>query len=139
MSGFYIGDESLASILSSKQDVLVATTQEWRAQPSFKPERGQIVIWSDKDTVLSTWEEDGHTESADVVVPGVKIGNGNAYNLDLPFVGDDIVVHLLEHTQSSVHLSAGEREDWNHKITVGNPADPTDDGVVNETLIITRN
>ena len=23
-------------------------------------------------------------------VPGIKIGDGNAYNIDLPYVGDDI-------------------------------------------------
>lgn len=40
--------------------------------------------------MLSTWEEDGHIASVDVNIPGIKIGNGNAYNLDLPFVGDEI-------------------------------------------------
>jgi hypothetical protein len=26
-----------------------------------------------------------------VKIPGIKIGDGNTYNLDLPFVGDEII------------------------------------------------
>lgn len=130
---------SISSTLSSKQDILVATKQEWKAQSSFKPRRGQIVIWSDKSTVLSTWEENGHVASGEVIIPGVKIGNGNAYNLDLPFVGDDIAFQLVQHIQSRMHVTDEERASWNHKITVGDLNDPEDTGVIDETLMITRN
>lgn len=130
---------SIVSELSSKQDILVATSQQWKSQRSFKPRNGQIVIWSDKSIVVSSWEEDGHLASAEVAVPGIKIGNGNAYNLDLPFVEDDIAVQLSSHIQSRMHITAEERADWSHKITVGDINDPEDDGVIDETLIITRN
>ena len=74
-----------------------------------------------------------------VDIPGLKVGNGNAYNLDLPFVGDDIAEDLIKHIHSPVHLSGNEREVWNHKITVGDINDPDDDGVKDEVLTLTRN
>ena len=78
-----------------------------------------------------------------VDIPGFKVGDGNAYNVDLPFAGDEISVRLAEmlqqHISSDTHLSSGERSSWSHKITLGSIADPNDDGVVGETLVITRN
>jgi hypothetical protein len=46
---------------------------------------------------------------------------------------------IAEHARSNTHLSSGERELWNHKITIGSISDPNDDGVDGETLVITRN
>lgn len=50
-----------------------------------------MVIWSDKSSFISSWEEGGQQASCEVVVPGMKVGNGGAYNVDLPFIGDDIL------------------------------------------------
>ena len=121
--------------LSSKQDVIVGTAAEWAAVPGFQPRRGQIVVWADHGTALSGGVE--------LVVPGFKVGDGNAYNVDLPFVGDDVEQSLLSalaaHAADASHLSVGERSSWGHKITVGDPSDPSDDRVVGETHVITRN
>lgn len=130
---------SISSTLSAKQDILVATSKAWMSQKNFRPRKGQIVIWSDKDTVLSAYEENGHHTSVEIVIPGIKIGNGNAYNLDLPFVGDDTAMALASHIQSRMHVTDEERASWNHKITIGDIDNPDDTGVDdNETLIITR-
>ena len=86
-----------------KEDVYVGTTAEWRAQPGFQPDRGTLVIWLDKTTVVSA---DPLTSSdVSVDIPGLKVGNGNAYNLYLPFVGDDRAEDLIKHIHSTVHLS----------------------------------
>ena len=118
--------------VTSPAGMVVGTKSEWQAQPSFVPYRGQIVVWIDKNTL-----------SSGMLVPGTKIGDGNAYNIDLPFVGEDIMEAALSalaiHAASDSHLKPGERECWNHKISVGDIEDPNDDGVLNETLIITRN
>lgn len=141
LSGFWIGTASMASLLAQKQDNIVfGSTQEWGSDLNFVPAEGQIVIWTDKDTVVSSVQ--GTEISIDI--PGIKIGDGSAYNVDLPFVGDDIAIKTLsalyQHVaDQSCHLSSGERDSWNHKITVGSLADPTDDGVVGETLVMTRN
>lgn len=47
---------------------------------------------------------------------------------------------LAAHANNTdVHLQEGERDKWNHKISVGDIEDPNDDGVRGENLIITRN
>lgn len=38
-----------------------------------------------------------------------------------------------------MHVTDEERKSWNHKVTIGDIADPADTGVHDETLIITRN
>ena len=94
-------------------------------------------MWLDKSVVVSADPETSSDVSVDI--PGLKVGNGNAYNLDLPFIADDIAIELMKHICSPVHLSGNEREVWNHKITVGDINDPTDDGVRDEILTLTRN
>ena len=128
--------------LSGKQDILVATRAEWQGPElsGFRPKSGQIVIWSDKGSILTT-DNEGNEISVDV--PGFKVGDGNAHNIDLPFSGDDMYAALTamleKHASSDTHLSSGERARWDHKITLGSITDPNDDGVEGETLIITRN
>lgn len=131
LSGIYFGEQSLASILSSKQEIMYGTRAEWEADPSFVPNRGQIVVWKDKDTIVSN--------DVSTTVPGIKIGDGNAYNVDLPFAGDDIVFRLTEtmrqmiaeHAALSTHITAQERETWNNKVAIQD--------VENETLVFTTN
>lgn len=144
LSGFWIGDQTLYSLLSAKQDAIVfGTTEQWKSDPSFAPAAGQLVVWTDKSTLVSTIISNDSEVELSTSVPGIKVGDGNAYNVDLPFAGDDIADMLLkklvEHEQLSTHLSAGEREMWNHKISLGDISDPNDDGVSGETLVITRN
>ena len=105
------------------------TKAEWQAQPDFVPAAGQIVVWKDRGTA-----EDSRGNT--VVVPGIKIGDGNAYNLDLPYVGDDVAAQLLSllaaHMEDTViHITAADRQRWDNKIT-------TSDQVSNDTLVLTR-
>ena len=118
---------------SADADIVAKTRQEWQNDPGFVPHKGQVVIWTDRSTL-----------SSGVVVPGIKIGDSNAYNIDLPFVGDDVaeqaMAALAAHVSNTdVHLQEKERDKWNHKISVGDIEDPSDDGVRGENLIITRN
>ena len=109
-------DASLrARILSA---VRSGTSAEWYADRGFIPEKGQIVVWSDRGS-------EG--------VPGVKIGDGKAYNVDLPFMDARDAAETLErHMADAVaHVTASERARWNNKVT-------TPDTVEGETLVLTR-
>jgi len=104
------------------KSIRVGTTEEWRRQLSYIPKKGDIIIYSDKAQL-----------DDDTVVAGIKIGDGLAYGIDLPFLGDDIAENLLEHMNDMVrHITAAERLRWNNKITC-------DDTVDEENLILTRN
>lgn len=88
-------------------------TVDWESDKSFIPKRGELVIYSDRGQV----EEDGEL----VDVPGIKIGDGLAYLVDLPFVGDDqaqIITGLLrDHANNhDIHVTLEEKEFWNNKL-----------------------
>lgn len=116
------------------------TTAYWQAQDQshFVPALGQIVVWTDHGTVTPAGSE------TPINVPGIKIGDGTTYNIDLPFVGDDVAAQLTalislqqtalaDHVNNQiVHITAAERAKWNNKIT-------TSDTVSGDTLVLTRN
>lgn len=84
------------------------TTANWEQQKSFVPSAGSIIIYNDYKTL-----SDGK------VVAGVKIGDGDAYLIDLPFVTDAIAEQLIDHiNNTTVHITAEERTSWNNKVTV---------------------
>ena len=82
------------------------TTAHWNSQTTFVPQKGAIIIYSDYATV------DNQN------VPNVKIGDGLAYVVDLPFVSDDLRQTVLNHiSDSTIHITATERTSWNNKVT----------------------
>lgn len=83
----------------------VRTTEEWNARQSYVPEAGRIIVYSDK-SVLD-----------DKNIPGIKIADGSAYVVDLPFVDDDVEAVLIEHIRDTeAHITDAERQRWNNKL-----------------------
>lgn len=102
----------------------VRTTAEWNERMLYIPKSGRIIVYSDRNVI------DG------VAYPGVKIGDGLAHVVDLPFVGDDVASRIMalieEHIQNEqIHVTEAERTFWNNKINY----EMDDSG---ETLIINR-
>lgn len=133
----YVDDNTrLPEALSRAADAAkpaTGTTAYWQSQDQshFVPAMGQVVIWTDRGTTTVNGET--------VNVPGVKIGDGTTYNLDLPFTDAALAAQLTalvathnEHVANAVaHVTAEERARWNNKIT-------TSDTVSGDTLILTR-
>ena len=106
--------------------VLYDTTEHWNAKLGFVPEQGEVVIYSDYKTVV----RDGES----VFVPGIKIGSGNGYLIDLPFIDEAIIDALAEHIRDTVaHTTQAEKDFWNNKINM------LDTRIENETLVFNRN
>ena len=101
------------------------TTSNWNmVRGSFTPKKGEIIIYNDYQTVNGQ------------LIPGIKIGTGNAYVGDLPFVDEDTRATLLAHIgNADIHVTAAQKSFWNGKIDV----DETNGEVSDETLIFTRN
>lgn len=96
------GDMDLSDIKAVYDD----TTEHWNSQLDFIPRFGAVVIYSDHAVVDGDY------------VPGIKVGDGSAYLIDLPFVGDDIRQMIMAHiANASVHVSAADRESWDNKVT----------------------
>ena len=90
------------------------TTENWNAKRSYIPDRGDIVIYTDYGHM-----DDGYGNVIDV--PGIKIGDGNAYLIDLPFVGADvryqILTELRAHSGNTlIHVTPEDRAFWNNKL-----------------------
>ena len=85
------------------------TTEYWDSQPLLVGEKSHIYVYTDY-AVTKNGEKD-------VLVPNIKIGDGNAYLIDNPFVAtsiEEIVdLHVNDTTQ---HITEEERRAWNNKV-----------------------
>ena len=87
----------------------IDTTANWAEAAEFIPLEGEILVYSD----YATKEVDGEL----VNVPNFKVGDGLAYGIDLPFVGDDLRDELSAHlSDTNVHITPEERAFWNQKV-----------------------
>lgn len=83
--------------------------------------KGEVIVYTDQSTITN---EQGET----VLVPGIKIGDGNAYLINLPFVGEgygnkhdleELKEMIEEHTtNNSMHVSRQDREFWDNKLNL---------------------
>lgn len=88
------------------------TTQWWREHPTYIPQNGEIVVYSD------------YSQN----IPALKVGDGTTYVADLPFIDDLIQQHM---NNAEMHVSAQDRIFWNNKLNY-------EDEIILENLILTR-
>ena len=89
--------------------VEIDTTEHWNEKVNYIPGRAKIIVYSDHSVI------DG------VAYPAIKIGDGNAYLIDLPFVGDDRTIQIIEMlndhiNDTNAHVTLAEKEYWNNKL-----------------------
>lgn len=86
--------------------VLYDTTANWNAKPQLISKKGYIYIYSD-------YKKDGQGND----IAGMKVGNGNAYLIDLEFTDEFVLSMLDEHIRDNIrHITQAEREFWNNKV-----------------------
>ena len=104
------------------KEIKIGSTADWSNNLTYIPNKGDIILYTDKSTLRNN-----------TTIAGIKIGDGLAYCVDLPFVGDDIAEDLLNHINDTIrHITAEERNKWNNKLNC-------EDSVTGETLILNRN
>lgn len=85
---------------------------EWDADRDIIAEKDVLYIYSDYKTI----QKDGKQ----LLVPGLKIGDGMTYLIDMPFVNSTdsgIEQLVLDHINNNViHINATERNFWNNKL-----------------------
>lgn len=115
--------------INTRLKVKTDTTANWAlVSGTFTPLKGEIIVYSDYQTVGEGNEQ--------TVIPGIKIGTGNAYVGDLPFVDQDTRATLLAHISSSgLHVTGRQKTFWSNKIDID---ESSGQEVQNETLIFTR-
>lgn len=75
-----------------------------------------LIVYTDYRTATVSGET--------IYMPGFKLGNGNSYLSDLPFLDEDIRLALEEHLENSeIHITSEERDFWNNKLNYVEPED----------------
>lgn len=82
---------------STYASILSDTTANWNAQKKLISRKDILYVYTDYRTV------DGEN------IPGLKVGDGNAYLIDLPFVGIS-------------SITEEERQKWNEKVALEEPS-----------------
>ena len=82
--------------------VLYATTETWNSQPQLVSAQGFIYIYAD-------YRQNGQGMN----IPAMKVGDGNAFLIDLPFTDELLYEHIMDNVR---HITQEEREKWNNKV-----------------------
>ena len=99
--------ESQSSISLVKYD----TTENWNLQRDFVPNEGEIIVYSNKTTLIKDGQE--YNE------PAIKVGDGTTYLIDLPFVFENMEATITNHINDAVrHITQEERVFWNNKLNL---------------------
>lgn len=116
------------------------TTANWNNARGFIPMAGEVIIYDDYQKKTWQVEEYGEIVTKTENIPGIKIGDGQAYVQDLPFVDKDLRERLMNHINNiDIHTTLAEKLFWNNKVNVDDAYEQIHDELEDETLIINRN
>ena len=85
------------------KQILFNTTAAWDAQVQLQSQANTLYIYTDHQV-----------DSEGNVIAGIKVGDGNAYLIDMPFTDSAIMEHISDNVR---HISAEERAFWNNKVS----------------------
>lgn len=93
------------------KQVLFNTTAAWDSQVMLQSEANKLYIYTDH-----------YIDSQNNVIAGIKVGDGNAYLIDLPFTDEAIMDHI---SNTTIHVTAAEKAFWNNKVSCYYAGDET--------------
>lgn len=91
-------------VMVENKNIHVDTTANWNSKVDLIAKEGNVYIYSDYIT-------------GDTDLPGMKVGDGTTYLIDLPFLAgnsDILTQHMLNNV---IHVSQADRDFWNNKVT----------------------
>jgi len=93
---------AVESLELHRPEVLFNTVAGWASQAGLVGQANTIYVYTD-------YQEDENGNP----IAGIKIGDGNAYLIDAPFLDKIYYEHVND---SDIHITAGERNFWNNKV-----------------------
>ena len=121
--------------IQQKHDI----TENWDNATGFIPKNGELIIYDDFEVKTYTVEENGESVERTVLVPNIKIGTGNAFVQDLPFVDEVTRDRLLDHIYNNdIHVTVEDKQFWNNKINIDDAYAQINHCLEDETLVFTR-
>lgn len=94
--------QAVAGIELHRPEIYFDTVAGWAEKSNLVSQTNTIYIYTDYQT-----DEDGNH------VPGIKVGDGNAYLIDKPFLD---VIYREHINDTDIHITAEERAFWNNKV-----------------------
>lgn len=117
-------DTTLNSRMTNYAKIYYNTTEGWNSQKQLVGELCSFYVYTDHTVTV-----DGEKK------PAIKIGDGQAYLIDLPYISTDLtelIARIENHINNTIiHVSEEDRMFWNNKCSV------IEDEVPNEHLIFT--
>ena len=92
--------------IDSGAAVLSDTTENWNKQASLISELNTVYVYVDHQAKTDE-------EGKEIWIPGIKIGDGKAYLIDLPFSDELMIAHIND---LGIHVTPEEKEFWNNKV-----------------------
>lgn len=92
--------------INSGAVVLSDTTENWNKKASLISELNTVYVYVDHQTKTDE-------EGKEIWIPGIKIGDGKAYLIDLPFSDELMIAHIND---LGIHVTPEEKEFWNNKV-----------------------
>ena len=97
---------ALNQALGTKANIQIKTTNEWKQYIDLISQPNIFYIYTDRYTKE---DEEGHI----IKYPGIKVGDGSSYLIDLPFVDDLFYDHIHN---MNIHVTLAEKQFWNNKV-----------------------
>ena len=95
--------------------ILSNTTEQWNSQRDLIAARNTLYVYTDH-------EREEMPDGAVTLYPGVKIGDGTSYLIDMPFsiTGSEasLFADIDEHIKNMrIHVGESDREAWDEKVS----------------------
>lgn len=81
--------------------IISDTTANWAAKTDLVSKKNTIYIWTD-------YKQNDQGQN----IAGIKIGDGLAYVIDLPFIDELLYEHIYD---TNIHVTLAEKMFWNNK------------------------
>lgn len=85
--------------INSGAAVLSDTTENWNKKASLISELNTVYVYVDHQTKTDE-------EGKEIWIPGIKIGDGKAYLIDLPFSDELMIAHIND---LGIHVTSEEK------------------------------
>lgn len=124
------------NILETRIQLKRDTTDNWNNAQGFIPKSGEVIIYTDYEKIT----KDVAGKTVEIDVPNIKIGTGNGYVQDLPFVDEELRNKLMLHIENmDMHTTLREKLFWDNKVNIDDEFEQIYQDVEDETLVFNRN
>lgn len=102
----------ITNINKNKLNFYSDTVEGWKSKIHYVAEQNTMYIYIDYKK----------NEDQDFYIPGIKLGDGKTYLIDLPFlnnINSDIDKQILQHVKNKdIHITSQQRLFWNNKLNL---------------------